>query len=193
MQHGLVIEGAAYRLRPVNLNDAEFIYELRRDPRRNRYLHRGADSAEAQRRWLEQYFTRGGDYYFIIEASATGRREGTAGIYNLDSVERTAEWGRWVVRPSSLAAVESACLVYRAAFEILGLESLYCRTIVENASALAFHDSFGLERVRTLPLYLEVNGVRLDAIECRLTATRWMELRHDAESLAQRVAGWRVA
>ncbi len=193
MRHGIVTEGAAYRLRPVRVDDAEFIYELRRDPWRNRYLHRGAESAEAQRRWLEEYFARPGDYYFIIEARATGCREGTAGIYNLDPEERTAEWGRWVVRPESLAAVESTCLVYRTVFEALDLDAVYCRTIAENSSALAFHDSFGLERRRVLPAYLEVEGCWLDAIESWLTRARWRELRADAETKAQRVAGWKVA
>ena len=193
MRHSVIVDGAAYRLRPVELEDAAFIYELRRDSWRNRYLHRGAPNVAAQQRWIQDDFARPGDYYFLIEARGSGRREGTAGIYNLDPLRRAAEWGRWVVRPGSLAAVESTCLIYRAAFEILHLDSIYCRTIEENSAALAFHDSFGLERCRILPRYLEVDGRWLDAIESRLTKPRWEELREAAESKAGRVAVWSTA
>ena len=90
-------------------------------------MHRVSNDLEAQRRWLTGYFERPADYYFLIENRGTGQREGTAGIYNLDRI--FAEWGRWIVRAGSLAALESACLIYRVGFEVLGLESIYCPTI----------------------------------------------------------------
>jgi RimJ/RimL family protein N-acetyltransferase len=192
MRHNLTIDGPAFRLRPVCLEDAGFIAQLRADPERSRYLHPappGLDPEErtiAQARWLETYFERAGDYYFILENRTTGEPEGTAGIYNVDPLARDAEWGRWVLRRRSLAAVESACLVYHAGFRWLYLDSLYCRTIRENAAAVAFHDSFGLTRARVLPAYLD----GMDAIESRLTATRWMALREGVEGKALRAAAW---
>lgn len=101
-------------------------------------------------------------------------------------LERDAEWGRWILRRGSLAALESACLIYRAGFEMLDLDSIYCRTICENASALAFHDSFGMERSGLLPGYLD----GLDAIQCRLTRARWLTLRDGVEAKALRAAAW---
>jgi RimJ/RimL family protein N-acetyltransferase len=193
MRHSLTIDGPAFRLRPVRISDAPFIAELRADPERGRYLHRGLAGAVSQREWLESYFARTSDYYFLIENRATGAPEGTVGIYNAGwsigdggQLQRDAEWGRWILRRGSLAALESACLLYRVGFETLDLDSIYCRTILENASALAFHDSFGMERVRTLPGYL--NG--LDAVECRLTRDRWMALREGVERKALRAAAW---
>ena len=176
MRHSITLEGPAYRLRPVTLDDAAFIVELRSDPVRSRYLHRIPGGVAAQRRWLEDYFTRPGDYYFIIENRATGQREGAAGIYNVDPLAGDAEWGRWIIRPGSLAAVESACLIYRVGFEILKLESIYCRTIAENFSAVAFHDSFGVQREHILEQYFELDGRKLDAVQGRLTRTRWQAL-----------------
>ena len=190
MKHNVIVDGPAFRLRPVRLDDAPFILELRTDPVRSRYLHRVPNDLGVQHRWLEAYFERAGDYYFIIESSTTGQPEGTIGIYNLDSGWRTAEWGRWIVRAGSLAAIESVCLVYRAGFERLDLASMYCRTIVENQHALAFHDSFGVRRRRILPDYFELEGRMLDAVESVLTREVWESLRERAEGKAARAARW---
>jgi RimJ/RimL family protein N-acetyltransferase len=192
MRHNLIIDGPAFRLRPACLEDAGFIAQLRADPERSRYLHParpGLDPEErskAQAQWLETYFERADDYYFIVENRTTGEPEGTAGIYNVDALARDAEWGRWVLQRRSLGAVESACLIYRAGFHSLNLDSLYCRTICENSAAIAFHDSFGLTRARRLPAYLD----GMDAIESRLTRTRWTALREGVEGKALRAAAW---
>jgi len=194
MRHSLTIDGPAFRLRPVCISDAVMIATLRGHPERGRYLHRAPPGADSQRVWLESYFERKDDYYFVIENRITGQSEGTVGIYNVgwsidgrnDRLQRDAEWGRWVLRRGSLAAVESACLLYRLGFEMLDLDSIYCRTIIENASAVAFHDSFGMERKRLLPGYLD----GLDAIECRLTRARWATLREAIEEKVLRAAVW---
>jgi RimJ/RimL family protein N-acetyltransferase len=131
VRHSLTIDGPAFRLRPVRIADAAFIAELRADPERARYLHRGPAGEVSQRRWLESYFERRDDFYFLIENQATGAPEGTVGIYNAGwsiegrtgRLQRDAEWGRWILRRGSLAALESACLVYRAGFEMLDFDS----------------------------------------------------------------------
>lgn len=193
MLHSLTIEGSAYRLRPVMVDDAAFIAGLRSDPERGRYLHAGAKDAASQACWIQNYFKTPGDFYFIVENRAAGAPEGAAGIYNLHPERKDAEWGRWILRRGSLAALESACLIYRLAFETLHLDSLYCRTVIENASALAFHDSFGVERVRRMANYFERDGRRLDAIEGRLTRARWRALREGLETKAARAAGWSLS
>lgn len=190
MQHSLEIDGSAFRLRPVRLDDAAFIVDLRSDPERGRYLHKGATDVASQEQWLRTYFKTPGDCYFVIENRFSGAREGAAGIYNINGARREGEWGRWILRRGSLAALESACLVYRVGFEMLGLASMYCRTIAENASALAFHDSFGVQRMRRLPNYFERDGRQFDVIEGRLTCARWMALRETLERKAARAAGW---
>jgi RimJ/RimL family protein N-acetyltransferase len=191
LRHNIVMDGHAFRLRPVKVEDAGFILGLRTNPVRSQYLHRVSNNLEAQRRWLRDYFERPGDYYFLIENRETGEREGTAGIYNLDRI--FAEWGRWIVRAESLAALESACLIYRVGFEVLGLESIYCRTIVKNAAAVEFHQSFGLERTRTLRHYFELDGRHLDAVEMRLTRPQWDAIREETERKAARAAAWSQA
>jgi RimJ/RimL family protein N-acetyltransferase/trans-aconitate methyltransferase len=179
------MDGHAFRLRPVEVEDAAFILKLRADRERSRYLHRVSSELNAQKRWLTAYLERPRDYYFITENRETGEREGTAGIV---VNEWGNEWGRWIVRAGSLAALESACLIYRVGFEVLGLDSILCRTITENSAAVEFHRSFGLEEVRTLPRYFELDGRLLDAVEMRLTRSQWAAIRGGVERKAARVA-----
>src|SRR4051794_16740069 len=136
MRHDVTLRGEAFGLRPVALADVDFIVGLRNEPDRARFINRTSSDPADQARWLTAYFARPDDYYWIVEHLASGRAEGTIGIYGVDAGRRSAEWGRWVLRAGSLAAVESALLVYRAAFGPLALDEVLCRTLVENAQVV---------------------------------------------------------
>lgn len=188
MHHEMSIEGENFRLRPVTIEDAAFIIELRTNPERARFIHPISSSVSDQARWLEQYFERSGDYYFIIEHSKTARPEGTIGIYELDATRMCAEWGRWIVRPGSLAAIESAVLIYKVAFTLLDLEMVYCRTVTENAKVVLFHKIFGLTSAAKLPVHFQLNGIAYDAIEQRMTREVWQKRQAAWEAKASWVA-----
>ncbi len=192
MRHDLCVEGQAFRLRPVSSDDAAFIARLRSDPDLSRFIHATSPDPQLQVRWIEQYFGRPGDYYFVVERRVrhvgVEGREGTIGIYDVNVAAGAAEWGRWVLRSGSLAAVESAVLVYRTGFERLGLNLMYCRTIAENRQVVQFHESFGLEYHTRLPGAVEISGNRFDVIEQRMTREKWETLRPDLERRAERIA-----
>ncbi len=173
MRHDVELDGVAFRLRPITSDDAAFIVALRGDARLSRFLHRSAPDVGAQQRWLQAYFDRPGDYYFIIERRADGSAEGAVGIYDLDEAARRAEWGRWVLRPGSLAAAESAWLVYRVAFDLLGLALVYCRTVAANQRVVSFHAACGLTTHATLPGHAVLDGVPHDVVEHHLTRAAW--------------------
>jgi RimJ/RimL family protein N-acetyltransferase len=188
MQHGHLIEGAAFRLRPVADGDAAFIVELRSNPTLRRWLHAGAADTAAQLRWLAAYRQRPGDYYFVIESLADGRPQGVIAVYDVDCATHSAEWGRWVLRPGSLAAVESAWLIYRFAFEVLGLQSLHCRTVAGNQAVVSFHDSCGIQERRVLPQAAELHGQQHDLVEHVVRAVAWGELERRLAALARLTA-----
>ena len=125
MLHDVTVEGRAFRLRPIGNADAELVVKLRSDPSLNRYIHASSASVADQIAWFEQYYQRAGDYYFVVERLDNGRAEGLISVYDIDEEKTSAEWGRWLLRPGSLGAVESAWLIYRAAFEVLALESVF--------------------------------------------------------------------
>jgi RimJ/RimL family protein N-acetyltransferase len=144
MRHDIRVDGFAFRLRPITLEDAGFILKLRSTPSLGRFLQDGATSLDAQRWWQEAYFEREGDYYFIVERLCDGRSAGTIAIYDVRGTPSTAEWGRWVIRPGSLAAPESAYLIYKTAFEVLQIDTLYCCTNVENTNSVSFQERSGM-------------------------------------------------
>lgn len=187
MRHEFHIEGPAFRLRPVTGDDSAAIVALRNLPELARFINATSSDPADQRAWLERYHEREGDYYFIVEGR-DGALEGTIALYDVNAELRTAEWGRWILRPNSLAAVESALLLYRLAFDRLGLDAVYCRTVAANKAVVSFHDSCGLERNGTLPGRFEQGSIQHDLIEQRLRRENWPPVEARLAALAQAVA-----
>ncbi|MBC8095256.1 MAG: GNAT family N-acetyltransferase [Akkermansiaceae bacterium] len=188
MKHDLQLKGHAFGLRPVTLEDAGLVVELRTSTERSQFLNPISSSVEVQREWLQRYFDRPGDYYFVINRERDNFPEGLIGLYDLDSAGQRAEWGRWIVRPGSLAAVESAFLIYQAGFERLGLAEIYCRTLAANAAVVSFHDSCGLSRRGVIKEAFEINGSKHDAVEHFLTRDAWPSVKSGLESKASFIA-----
>lgn len=164
MKHTIVIEGYAYKIRPVTLLDAAFIVDIRlEDKERNQYIHEIPRDVSIQEEWIEEYFKREGDYYFVIENKITGDKEGLISIYHIENEK--AEWGRWIIKKGSMSAIESVDLIYKTAFGKLGLEELFCRTIKENESVVAFHHAIH-QKVRNIPEnVIEWNGKKCYIVE----------------------------
>ncbi len=191
MRHDYAQEGEAFSLRPVGHEDSRFIVGLRTDPALGRFLNATSSAVADQDAWLERYFERDGDFYFIVVNRASGEREGAIALYDEDRAAGGAEWGRWILRPGSLAAAESALMIYRFGFGERGLKEMYCRTVADNEKVVGFHTASGLETVRPLPGYF--NG--RDSVEQRATPALWPGIeanlaRHAAMSarLARRAA-----
>ena len=164
MKKKVVVSGYLYRLRPVGMQDAKFIIDTRlEDAERNKYIHRISSSIEAQEQWIAAYLERDDDYYFVVENMLTGEAEGLIGIYDIEN--GVAEWGRWVIRKASFAAVESVDLIYQAAFEHLGLNELYCRTLCLNETVVSFHDSIGQKHGGIIKDCFTIDGESYDAVK----------------------------
>lgn len=166
--------------------DAADIVALRSDPAQARFVHAISPRREDQEAWLTRYFDRAGDYYFVVERSHDRRFEGTLGIYDVE--DDRAEWGRWFLTPGSLAAPASALLMYRAAFEVLKLSEVYCRTVVQNEAVVSFHDSCGLKRAGVLKDAFQLSSGVVDAIEHRLPAALWPDVCATLTAQADRAA-----
>ena len=187
MRHDIRIAGRRFSLEPAKREHAEFILSLRTDPELGRFLHATSPSLVDQLAWMTAYEDRTDDYYFVVRDERGRELVGTISIY--DVAQGAGEWGRWLMRPGSLGAVESALLIYRTGFERLGLERLYCRTLADNGRVVSFHDSMGAVRTRVLRRYVELADGAHDAVEHAVSADLWTELRPRLERLAERVAG----
>ena len=71
---------------------------------------------------------------------------GTISIYNFNKLEREAEFGRYV-SVNSVNAIEAEYLLLQFCFNILNLDSVYCRTADKNLKVWRQHLSFGFRDV----------------------------------------------
>jgi len=189
MRHDIVMEGAGFRLRPVGDADAPLLLALRTDTDLNRYLHPTPPSLHSQLEWLAAYYERPGDYYFVVERRSDDNAEGVIALYDLDASRTMMEWGRWILKRQSLAAIESASLIYRCAFERLNLSEVYCRTVAANTQVVAFHDSCGYAERQVLPGHFIFDRRAFDAVEHRVDRDNWQgAVGPYLERLAGRIA-----
>lgn len=177
MRHHYTIQEGSYSLRPAALEDAEFIVALRTNPERNRFINATSFDVLEQQNWLRRYFDEPNDYYFLIEHAPSARPEGTLGIYDVDQERRTAEWGRWVVRPGSKAALPSCCLAFDLAFGEMKLSSLHSYVAAGNRSVIQILRAVGMTEQGSLPRRLSLNGQTHDAVKMCINASDWTVAR----------------
>ena len=187
MKHVLELTGHAFRLRPIELSDAQSIVDLRASqPGRGQFLHPISNDVRLQEAYLTRYFDIPEDYYFVVERLKTGKTEGLISIYDINN--RAGEWGRWILSDRSLAAVESCWLVYRIGFEYLNLQSIYCRTISKNESVVSFHDNCGIPRYDLLEKFFTLGAETYDAVEHRIGIEQWNSIQQVLDSKSQQIA-----
>lgn len=180
MKHSISVDGFGFRLRPVSVEDAAFIVQLRTQPRVVGTVGDTSKDVEAQRQWIARYFDRSCDYYFVVEVA--GRPVGTISLY--DVADGSAEWGRWIIEEGVLGALPSAILVHDLAFDVLGLRELRGRVVPTNKRVISFHRRFGAEEAGVQKNGACIGGVWVDMVCFRMTRQRWPQARKHLEPAA---------
>jgi RimJ/RimL family protein N-acetyltransferase len=188
MDHKYVIPGSGFRLRPVTNDDAQFILQLRCSPTLSKYIHPTSDKLRDQLEWLDKYYRRDYDYYFIIESTRDGAREGLVSLYNVDLANGSGEWGRWILKEKSIAAVESCLLLYQFAFDYLSLNEVYSLTNSLNHKVVSFHDSCGIKHKEIVREYFEIAEKKYDAVKHTLTQREWIGIKKKLLGIASMIA-----
>jgi RimJ/RimL family protein N-acetyltransferase len=174
MQHQLKSEGYGVRLRPVTLEDAAFIVWLRN---LGHAVGRVGDSAAdiaSQQAWLQKYFARPDDYYWLVE-TVGGLPLGTYGLW--DFHEGSAESGRWIMRPNVPGAIPSAILGLDLGFGPLGLKMVRVKTVVSNAPVLSLNRKFGMKELGVEKDSVQIGGQWVDQIRFTLAPEDWRKAR----------------
>jgi RimJ/RimL family protein N-acetyltransferase len=194
VNHTYQIEGFGVRLRPVKKEDAAFIVWLRNLEHAKGRVGDSAKDVAAQEAWLESYFEREGDYYFLIETSG-GKPVGAYSIYNV--IGKSAESGRWVIQPEVPAAIPSAMLAFELAFVKMRMQELRARTVSTNQPVLSLNRKFGFREERVERGAQVIGGKSIDMVHFLLKAEEWAKFRSKLLPLAkyaeQQIRDWEKA
>src|SRR4051794_19454040 len=182
MDHNVTTEGFGVRLRPVRLDDAEFIVWVRNLPHVVGRVGDTPPNIAAQQAWLRTYFQRPGDYYFIVETTG-GKPLGAYGIYDVRLT--SAESGRWVMRPDVPAALPTAVIAFDLAFGPLGLTELRAKTISTNQSVLSLNVKLGLQQTMVEKEAQLIGGKPVDQVHFVLSQEDWRKRREKLLPLAK--------
>ena len=188
MKHDYKLSESIFQMRPIDNDDAEFTLMLRNDNKLNSYLNKTSNEINDQIAWLENYYKKNDDFYFVIERIKDKRQEVLISLYDINYDNNTAEWGRWILRTGSMAAVESALMIYKFAFEEIKLEKIYSRTVSLNEKTVSFHDSCGITSKKVLKDYFEFNGKKVDSIEHTVDKATYVNVVSKLKNLSKFMA-----
>jgi RimJ/RimL family protein N-acetyltransferase len=165
MQSASMINGKYVKLRSLVPDDAEMTLKWRLSERAS-LLNKGADSVEAQRKWIE---TRpNSELNYIIELN-NGTAVGMLSLIQINHTNKNAEAARFLIGEEELAkgipvAIESMMLLYQLAFETLGLERIYGTVLEENVPMLKWQLFFGMSQEGVMKKHYYINDKFQDAI-----------------------------
>ena len=142
------LEAKTIGLRLVNENDAKFICDLRNMPSLNKHISNSSSDVEVQKLWIREYKNReslNSEYYFIIYKNDSLEPIGTVRLYDFKSDINSFCWGSWILNQNKTkyAAIESALLVYKFAFDHLGFKQSHFDVRKENLGVHKFHLRLG--------------------------------------------------
>jgi RimJ/RimL family protein N-acetyltransferase len=166
----------------VRVDDAPFIVWIRNLDHVKGKIGDSATDVAGQEKWLQAYFEREGDYYFIIE-TLDGIKVGTHSLY--DITDGAAELGRWVIRPGVQAAVPSHMVAFGIAFDQLRLHALRNATVATNMPVISISRRFGFEEVGCKRGERLIGGKPVDMMHFILTAEKWARTRDKLVPSAQ--------
>ena len=124
--------------------DANFISNLRSDPKLNRHSDSSPIDVAIKQSWIEEYKKReaaGEEYYFVINHQTTDY-----GVMQMSDFHgKSFTWGSWIVLPSRPAGLVtySAIMMYELAFEVLGFEEAQINVPKNNTEVVNFHLTSG--------------------------------------------------
>jgi RimJ/RimL family protein N-acetyltransferase len=142
---GMIIYGKNINMRTVNIEDAEFIYNMRHDQSKTKYLSKVTGTIESQKEWIKKYIQREKEkkeFYFVIE-SKNAERLGLVRMY--DFRDDSFCWGSWLIKDNApkTTAIESALQIYEFGFYSLGFKKSHFDVRKGNSKVIAFHKRFG--------------------------------------------------
>jgi len=144
MKYDRIIKGRFVDIRSIDVEDAEFSYDIRNMEFARNLVGKQVKDVDSQRKYIEQQLDREGDYYFVI-LSKSGKKIGLYGIYNIH--DNIAEFGREVSIGNSVQAMETKLMMLDFARDVLGIKQVYSVIYTCNVKQLNQQKRFGIEPI----------------------------------------------
>lgn len=160
-----MVRGKHLYLRDICEEDARFVFDLRTNQSRSKYLSPVSGRLEDQVNWIRSYRLTSNQAYFIV-CDGGGERLGCIRMYDPDKASYC--WGSWLMVEGlgPVQAVESALLVY-AYGKLEGFTSARIDVRRENVDVWKFHERFAMARLLKedeVNRYYEVEGSSIDGL-----------------------------
>ena len=145
----MIIYGKNINMKTVTLEDAKFIYNMRQNQEKTKYLSKVTGTVKSQKEWIKNYKQREEEqkeFYFVIE-SKSEEKLGLVRMY--DFQDDSFCWGSWLINEDApkTTAIESALQIYEFGFYKLGFEKSHFDVRIGNDKVIAFHQRFGAKIV----------------------------------------------
>lgn len=179
MNHSIILKNDERTLRPVTVDDAEFIVMLRNQAHAKGCVNDTSMDIETQRQWIRDYLLRDTEYYWIIETPG-GEPFGTVSLYHYDARENQIESGRWVElrdKKYSYNLFKSAIQLNDFAFTELNVARIVFDIVVTNKRVIRYHQTYGAETIGVEKGGVVLGGIPHDVVWMQITRRKWPEIR----------------
>lgn len=145
----MIVIGKKINMRTVEIDDADFIHNMRQNESKTKYLSKVEGTVKTQKEWIKDYKQREIDqkeFYFVIE-SKDKEKLGLVRMYDFQN--NSFCWGSWLIKENALktTAIESALQIYEFGFYTLGFKKSHFKVQKGNDKVIAFHQRFGAKVV----------------------------------------------
>jgi RimJ/RimL family protein N-acetyltransferase len=173
----------------LTLTDDRFttdIVALRNTPALGKYINYVELSPDDHECWLAGQLEREDALNFVLVAKQ--RFAGTLSLYNIEH-GKTCEFGRMMMPDDGrrVYAVGVELLGMSFAFEILGVQTLYCSVMEGNDPVLSFHLRNGWTRDLRYDRRELINGLNASLIGLSVHRSKWHESFAAMHDLAKRL------
>ncbi len=127
------IVGKYVTLRSITLEDTEFSFLLRKDPRFVDVMGQPAETIEEQKKFIEWQRKQPGDYYFVVY-NKNEEKIGLIGAYDVDG--DTCETGREINVGNPYEIMEAELLLFYFRRDVLGMKYNMCVVYKNNPNRL---------------------------------------------------------
>ncbi len=177
MDHSVVLVNDERILRPVTVDDAEFIVYLRNLPHVKGNINDTSTDVEKQREWIRKYLERPNEWYWIVE-SLDHRPLGTTSLYHYNAEKRQIESGRWaMVSNHNLSMVHGRTQLYDWAFSNIDVDHIVCDVASHNKHVLRYHRLLGEREIGVEKGLFVIDGHPVDMIWFDQSREGWPEAK----------------